>query len=79
MVINNMKKLIYRIFQFLVKIGVSVITWKTEEVISGKGVLQELPDILIKKKAQKVFLITDPYIYSLGLCNDLEQALKLVK
>ncbi len=71
-----MKKIIYRLIQFFVKIGITFINWKTEEVISKENALLELPQYLKEKQFQKVFLITDAHIYSLGLCNGLEQSLK---
>lgn len=72
----NMQKVIFRVIQFFVKIGVSFIKWKTDEVISKEDALKELPVKLANKNFKKVFLITDPHIYSLGLCNDLELSLK---
>ncbi len=71
-----MKKIIYRLIQFFVKIGITFINWKTEEVISKENALLELPKRLKEKQFHKVFLITDAHIYSLGLCNGLEQSLK---
>lgn len=73
---KNMKKVIFRIIQFFVKIGVSVIKWKTDEVISKEDALKDIPNNLLKKNISKVFLITDPYIYSLGLCENIEFALR---
>jgi hypothetical protein len=60
---KNMKKVIFRIIQFFVKIGVSVIKWKTDEVISKEDALKDIPNNLLKKNISKVFLITDPYIF----------------
>lgn len=71
----NVKKVIFRVFQFFVKIGVSLIKWKTDEVISEADYLKELPANLKNKNFKKIFLITDSHIYSLGLCRDLEEAL----
>jgi alcohol dehydrogenase class IV len=71
----NVKKVIFRVFQFFVKIGVSLIKWKTDDVISEADYLKELPANLKNKNFKKIFLITDSHIYSLGLCRDLEEAL----
>lgn len=66
-----MHKIIFRIIQFFIKIGVRMIQWHTDEIISGTGVLTDLAKILKQKKFNKIFIITDSQIYSSGLCNNL--------
>lgn len=70
------KKVIFRIIQFFVKTLTSLIIWQTDELISKEDALKDLPKNLKQKNINKVFLITDPYIYSIGLCSTLEQSLK---
>lgn len=70
------KKVIFRVIQFFVKALTSLITWQTDELISKEDALKDLPKNLKQKNINKVFLITDPYIYSIGLCSTLEQSLK---
>ena len=71
-----MKKMVFRVIQFFIRIGISLIKWKTEEVIVGENTLEEIPQKLISKKFKKIFLITDPYIYNLGLCQKIEESFK---
>ena len=70
------KTIIFRVIQFFVKIGVSFIKWKTDDVISKEDALKDVPSLLLEKGIKKVFLITDAHIYALGLCSTLEQTLQ---
>lgn len=74
---NIVKKIIYRIIQFFIKIGIGLIKWNNSEVISKENALKELPQTLKQKGFKKVFLITDEKINSLGLCNPFIEELQI--
>ncbi len=72
------KKITLRIIQFFLKIGIKLIKWESAEVIRGTHSLKEVPKILKHKGFKKIFIITDPHIYSLGLCDELIEEIETI-
>lgn len=70
---NKLKKAYCRTFQTVFKIALPFLPYRKPEVI---GSVKLIPDILNKKKCDRVLIITDSVIRGLGLTVRLEQSLK---
>ncbi len=70
-----LKKLYYRIFQFVMGVGMKLMPWIEPIVISGPGSVKELPSVIKKKGLTNVLVVTDPGLMSLKLLDPLFKAL----
>ncbi|MCD7819991.1 MAG: iron-containing alcohol dehydrogenase [Lachnospiraceae bacterium] len=70
---NRLKKIYCRTFQTVFKIALPFLPYRNPKIINS---VNQIPDILNKKKCSRVLIVTDPGIAKLGLTRDLEQALQ---
>ncbi|MGB4985284.1 MAG: iron-containing alcohol dehydrogenase [Erysipelotrichaceae bacterium] len=64
-------KIIARIYQFILKMGVKVIPYKKVKVIKGENSILKIKDVLIDNNINNVFIINGRTITKLGLLNPL--------
>ncbi len=67
------KRIYCRIYQLVLRILIPFLPYRNPEIVSG---VLELPNVLKKNGCSHVLLVTDKGIRSLGLTEELEQALK---
>jgi len=73
---GKMMDLLYRIYQFVFKIIAYFLPWRKPEIISGENSLLELPNHLKEKAIDRVLIVTDETIHSLGLIDSLKRGLE---
>ncbi|HHZ11771.1 MAG TPA: iron-containing alcohol dehydrogenase [Acholeplasmataceae bacterium] len=71
-----MKNFFFRTYQFVFRILACFLNWRKPRLLSGKGSLAELPEVLKKEGVKSVLIITDKGIVKLGLLETLETGLK---
>lgn len=64
-------KLYYRAYQQAMKLGMNVIKFRIPEIIEGENCLQQLPEILKSKGHDRLLIVTDAGIRSVGLIDSL--------
>ncbi len=69
---NIFKKIYCRTFQICFRIALPILPYREPELIHG---FDGIPQVLKKHNINRILLVTDPGIYSLGLTRDLEQIL----
>lgn len=69
-------KFLYRIYQFIFRIGSYFFRWRKPEILEGKDSLLTLPAVIKSKEINRVLIITDETIHSLGLMDGLLKGLK---
>jgi len=72
----TLKKVYYRIYQFIMGVGMNFIPWIEPEVISGPGSVKRLPSVIKEKGFTNVLVVTDPGLMSLKLLDSLFEALE---
>jgi alcohol dehydrogenase class IV len=70
---NVLKKTYCRIFQFCFKVALPVLPYREPEILDG---MDGIANVLKQKKLNKVLIITDKGISSIGLLNGLEKELE---
>ncbi|UOE95773.1 iron-containing alcohol dehydrogenase [Alkalihalobacillus sp. LMS39] len=65
-----------RIYQRILKFISSCLTWRQPQLIDGENCLHELVPLLQEKQVQRVFIVTDKGITSLGLLAPLCESMK---
>lgn len=73
---NPLAILYCRVYQQTLNFFSHFLSFKEPEVLSGEGKCAEIPSLLKKKGFMRPLIITDPGVYSLGLCQLLEDSLK---
>lgn len=71
-----MYKLFARTYQWFMRVFVSFIPWRYPEVIQGENSIKQLPQVIKNKKIERVLIVTDKGITSIGLMNSLLEGLK---
>lgn len=66
-----MKKLYFRTYQTLLRLGSYSLNWREPELLKGENSLLKLPELLTKKQITKVLIVTDQVIVSLNLMESL--------
>ncbi len=72
----TLKKIWYRIFQFVLTRGMYLMPWRQPELIEGAGSIQKLPAFILQKGFRKVLIVTDGMLPKIGLLNSLYEACK---
>lgn len=72
----TLKKIWYRIFQFVLTRGEYLMPWRQPELIEGAGSIRRLPDFIRSKGYRKVLIVTDGMLPRLGLLDSLFDACK---
>ncbi len=69
---NFVKKIYCRVYQLVLRILLPFLPYRNPEIIEG---VAKIPDLLKQKGSKHVLIVTDKGIRSLGLTEELEQAL----
>jgi alcohol dehydrogenase len=70
-----LKKVYYRVYQFVLGIGMNFLPWLEPYVLHGVGSIKELPPFIKKKGITRVLVVTDPVLMSLHLLDSLFKGL----
>lgn len=70
---NIFKKVYCRVFQFCFKVALPILPYREPEILER---MSHIANVLKNKNLNSVLIVTDKGISSLGLLNDLKQALK---
>jgi alcohol dehydrogenase class IV len=71
-----MRVVFYRVYQIIFKFVRRIIEWKNADLIEGENSILKIPDLLKKLEKNRILLVTDKNITSLGLTHPLLEALK---
>lgn len=71
-----MYKLYCRIYQNMFKLTSAFLPWRKPELLEGFNSLLKLPELMKKKKINKVLVVTGPQIFSLGLLDEMLKGLE---
>ena len=72
----TLKKLLYRLFHGIAKLTLPILPIPMPELYAGAGSIRKLPEIIITKGVNNVFLVTDKGIIQEGLLEGLLNGLK---
>ncbi len=72
----TLKKIWYRVFQFVLTSAMYLMPWRQPELITGAGSIKTLPAFIRKKGLKQVLIVTDPVLHRLGLLDTLFAACK---
>ncbi|MCE5189678.1 MAG: iron-containing alcohol dehydrogenase [Eubacteriales bacterium] len=67
----KLKKLWYRVFQFVLTSAMYLMPWRQPELITGAGSIKQLPSFIRKKGIGHVLIVTDAVLHRIGLLNSL--------
>ena len=73
-----LKKIYYRIYQKVLKLGMCFMNWKEPELLEGAGAVLKLPQFIKDKNINKVLIVTDKGLMSLHLLDPLFEELKKI-
>lgn len=66
-----LKKIWYRVFQFVLTSAMYLLPWRKPELITGAGSIKQLPAFILSKKIRHVLIVTDAVLHRIGLLNSL--------
>ena len=67
----KLKKIWYRVFQFVLTSALYIMPWRQPELITGPGSIKQLPAFIRKKGINHVLIVTDAVLHRIGLLNSL--------
>ena len=67
----TLKKIWYRVFQFVLTSAMYLMPWRQPELITGAGSIKQLPSFIRKKGITHVLIVTDAVLHRIGLLNSL--------
>ncbi len=67
----TLKKIWYRVFQFVLTSAMYLMPWRQPELITGAGSIKKLPSFIRKKGIHHVLIVTDAVLHRIGLLNSL--------
>ena len=67
----TLKKIWYRVFQFVLTSAMYLMPWRQPELITGPGSIKQLPAFIRKKGIHHVLIVTDAVLHRIGLLNSL--------
>lgn len=70
-----MYKLYCRLYQFIFRIVTPFLPWRKPELLVGEGSLTKLPALITNKNLNRILIVTDKGIATLGLMDNLMEAL----
>ena len=70
-----MYKLYCRLYQFIFRIATPFLPWRKPEMLEGEGSLRRLPARIKNQDINRILIVTDQGIMSLGLMDNLLEAL----
>ena len=62
----TLKKLWYRVFQFVLTSCMYLMPWRQPELLSGPGSIKKLPELIKSKGISRVLIVTDSVLRKLG-------------
>ena len=65
-----------RIYQFIFRLVMYALPWREPKLIRGAGALSSLPEQLVNDQLERVLIVTDKGIRSLGYADKLNELLK---
>ena len=65
----SLKKIWYRVFQFVLTSAMYLMPWRQPELISGAGSIKKLPEFIKSKGVNNVLIVTDSVLRKLGLLD----------
>lgn len=71
----GLKKAYYRIYQFVMGLGMKFIPWIEPKIIDGKDSIKKLSEVIKRKGIKSVLIVTDPVLMNLHLPDSLFEAL----
>jgi alcohol dehydrogenase len=74
-----MREILYRMFQWVMKVAAYFLPWRKPILLEGENCTLEIPAILEQKKTKRVLLVTDQNITKLGLTQPLLKALEIAQ
>ncbi len=66
-----MYKLYCRVFQFVMRLATHFLLWRKPQLLLGEHSVQKLPELIDKKNIDRVLVVTDQVLPSLGLMDGL--------
>ena len=81
---KSVKKMYCRMFQSVMKAGISTIPWRTPKLMKGAGAVRHLPAAIKRRGLKKALIVTGPTLIGRGLLDGVleemeEQGLLYVK
>ncbi len=73
-----MKRMCYRLFQTGMKYGMAFLPWKMPEVLSGAGIVKELPQLIKSKGYKTVLVVTGSTSVKIHLIDPLLNGLEKI-
>ena len=70
------KKVLCRIFQYGMKIGMNVLPWSTPKVLRGSGAVRKLPAAVKRRNFSRVLIVTDGTLMKLHLLDGMLEEMK---
>ena len=70
---NRLKKIYCRVFQLCFRAVLPILPYREPKLIEG---FEGVPEVLHSHKIERILLVTDPGVYTLGLTSPLEKELK---
>ena len=71
----TLMKVYYRVYQFIMGVGMYLLPWIEPEVIDGPGSIKKLPALIKKKGFSNVLIVTDSMLMGLHLLDSLLETL----
>ena len=71
----NLETVFCRSFQFVMKIGMYVLPWRTPKTLKGPGAVKKLPTAIVRKKFKKPLIVTDQMLMSIHLLDGMLEAM----
>lgn len=65
-----------RVYQFIFRLVMYALPWRQPKLIQGAGAFSSLPELLVKDQLERVLIVTDKGIRSLGYVDKLNELLK---
>jgi alcohol dehydrogenase class IV len=65
----TLKKIWYRVFQFVLTSGMYLMPWRQPELLSSPGSIKKLPALIKSKGINNVLIVTDSVLRKLGLLD----------
>ena len=66
---KSVKKMYCRMFQSVMKAGISTIPWRTPKLMKGAGAVRHLPAAIKRRGLKKALIVTGPTLIGRGLLD----------
>lgn len=76
---KSIRKGVYRIIQYGLKIGMSLLPWRQPKLMQGVGAVRRLPMWIRRKGFKKVLIVTDENLMRLHLLDDMLREMDAAK